>query len=66
MELDWENLVDTVCEILHTVYVKDRRAFRAIAQREGTSKESLAAAAICGMLREILEVSPFGAEPSLN
>jgi hypothetical protein len=53
-DLDWTEIADKVCGILHIAYVRGRPRFAAQAKVRGVSLESLAAAAICGMLEQEL------------
>src|SRR5258708_6656943 len=51
---DWQHIGHMIHEVLLMMYVKKPRRFGQIARKEGISKESLAAAAISGMLLELL------------
>jgi hypothetical protein len=55
MDRDWGRVGDVVCQILYQAYVDKRRWFGKEARARGISRESLVAAAICGMIETWLE-----------
>jgi hypothetical protein len=66
MPFEWHSVGDLICQLLHKVYVENSRFFAREARALGIPKESLAAAAICGMLSELAEGKAATEDPMLN